>query len=159
MSRRRRRITVVAVALIGAYLGFLALGGLVFGGCVEERARERLARALGAEVTIGSTSLSVWRGELELEEVVALRKDGGALELRIDSVEVDVAGWGAVIVDRDVDRVHVRGAHMMLSARGLADVVRIERTREPVLIGELVVEDATLAIMPTAFLPGLGRVE
>ena len=114
-----RRLAIAAAAVALTYLGVLALGGLLFRGCVADRAAERLARALGAEVTVGSSSLSVWRGRLELDDVVALRREGGALELRVDSIEVDVAGWGAVLFDRDVDRAKVRGAQMTLSARGL----------------------------------------
>jgi hypothetical protein len=157
MSRRRRWLGILLGSLAAAYLGFLALGGLLLRGCVEDRAAERIASALDAEVTIGSTSFSVWRGRIELEDVVAIRKQGGAIELRIDSVEVDVAGWGLLLVDRDVDRALVRGARMDLSARALAAVGR--KDRKTLEVGELVVEDASLAVMPTALLPGLGRVQ
>jgi hypothetical protein len=156
MSRRRSRIAVALGAAALAYLAFLALGGLIFAGCVEDRVRERLAAALDSEVTIGSTSFSLWRGRVELEDVVAVRK-GGGLELRVDSVDADVAGWGAVLFDRDIDRAVARGAHMTLSARGLVALAR--RDREPLRVAELVIEDASLAISPTALLPGLGRMQ
>lgn len=157
MSRRRRWLGILFGSLAAGYLGFLVLGGLLLRGCVEDRAAERIASALDAEVTIGSTSFSVWRGRLELEDVVAIRKHGGAVDLRIDAIEVDVAGWGFLLVDRDVDRALVRGARMSLSARGLAAVAR--RERGSLEVGELVVEDASLAVMPTALLSGLGRVQ
>ena len=121
---------------------------------------DRLARALDAEVSIGHTSLSVWRGRVVLEDVVARRVEGGARELVARAIEVDVAGWGAVLVDRDIDRVAVRGARMELSARGLAELAtRPRRQRKPISIGQMVIEDMTLAVQPTALLPGLGRVE
>jgi hypothetical protein len=157
MSRRRRTLGILLGSLAAAYLGFLALGGLVLRGCVEEGARARIAEALDAEVTIGSTSFSVWRGRVELEDVVAVRRHGGTVELRVDAIEAELAGWGRVLIDRDVDRALVHGARMSLSARGLAAVARRERT--PLEIGELVVEDATFAVMPTALLPALGRAE
>ncbi len=157
MSRRRRTLGILVGSLAAAYLGFLALGGVLLRGCVEDGARERLAAALDAEVSIGATSFSVWRGRVELEDVVAVRKHGGTIELRMDSVEAELAGWGRVLFDRDVDRAVVRGAHMSLSARGLVAMAR--RERRPLDIGELVVEDSSLAVMPTALMPGIGRVE
>lgn len=157
MSRRRRTLGILVGSLAAAWLGFLALGGFMLRGCVERGARERIAAALDADVTIGATSFSVWRGRVELEDVVAVRKHGGAVELRIDSVEADLAGWGWVLFDRDIDRAAVRGAHLSLSARGLAAVA--QRERHPMAIGELVVEDSSVAVMPTAFMPGIGRVE
>lgn len=157
MSRRRRTLGILVGSLAAGYVGFLALGGLFLRGCVEEGARERIAAALDAEVSIGATSFSVWRGRLELEDVVAIRKHGGTIELHMDSVEAELAGWGRVLFDRDIDRAVVRGAHMSLSARGLAAVAR--RERQPLEIGELLVEDSSVAVMPTAFMPGLGRVE
>lgn len=159
MSRRRRWLGLLLGSLATVYLGFLALGGLLLRGCVEDRARDRIASALDAEVTIGSSSFSVWRGQIELEDLVAIRKHGGAVELRIDQVEADLAGWGLLLVDRDVDRALVRGVRMNLSARGLAAVVRREGDRKPLEVGELVLEDVSLAVMPTALLPGLGRIE
>jgi hypothetical protein len=157
MSRRRRTLGILVGSLTAAYLGFLALGGLVLRGCVERGARERIAAAFDAEVTIGATSFSVWRGRVELEDVVAVRKHGGTIELHIDSVEAELAGWGRVLFDRDVDRAVVRGVHMNLSARGLAAMAR--RPRQPLELGELVLEDSSVAVMPTAFMPGIGRVE
>ena len=157
MSRRRRWLGILFGSLAAGYLGFLVLGGLLLRGCVEDRAAERIAAALDAEVTIGSSSFSVWRGRVELEDVVAIRKHGGAVELRIDSIEADVAGLGRILLDRDVDRAVVRGVDMSLSARALAAVMRKERA--PLEVGELVLEDVSVAVMPTAILPGLGRIE
>ncbi len=157
MSRGRRRIAILLGSLGAAYLGFLALGGVLLRGCVEERARERIAAALDADVTIGSSSFSVWRGRIQLEDVVAIRTHGGRVELHIDDVEAELAGWGLLLFDRDVDRAVVRGARLDLSARGLAAVA--QRDREPLAVGELVLEEVSLAVMPTALLPGLGRVE
>jgi hypothetical protein len=157
MVRRRRWLGILLGSLAGAYLGFIALGGLLLRGCVEERARERIGAALDAEVSIGSSSFSVWRGRVELEDVVAVRKHGGAVELRIDRVEAELAGWGLILFDRDIDRAVVRGARLDLSARGLAAVARKDRT--PLEVGELVLEDVVVAVMPTAILPAVGRVE
>jgi len=71
-----------------------------------------------------------------------------------------VAGWGAAVFDHDVDRAVVRGARMELSARGLTDLARRpRREREPIPIGELVMEHVSLGVQPTALLPGLGRIE
>lgn len=139
-----------------AYAALLLLGGVALRGCVEERVRGRLARSLDAEVSIGSASLSIWRGRMTLEDVTA-RREWGGLDLRIERVEADVAGWGAVIFDRDLERLLVRGMRLELSALGLAGMPR--REPRPMPVGELEIEDAVIAIAPTALLPALGRVE
>ena len=156
MTRARQRLVRALLAFVACYGLLLALGGVALRGCVEDRARDRLAASLGAEVTVGASSFSLWRGRLVLEDVTAVR-DGGALELRVDEVVIDVPGWGAALLARRVDRAQARGAAMTLSALGAVDVAR--RERSPVRVEELVIEDATLALMPTALLPGLGRVE
>lgn len=107
----RVRPVRIALGLALAYGLSLALGGLVLGAVVDRRARERIAGALGAEVTIESSSFSLWRGRLVLEDLRATRPEGG-LELQIGSIEVSVAAWGGVLFDRDVDEVTVRGASL-----------------------------------------------
>ena len=151
-----RRLLVVAA---GSYLLFLVLGGVLLRGCAERRAVDRLARALDAKVTIGDTSLSVWRGRVVLEDVVVTREHGGALDLRIDEIDADLAGWGWMAFDRSVDDARVRGARMSVSARGLAEAAAREREPSDLTVEHLVIEDAEMAVMPTALLPGLGRVE
>ncbi len=160
MARGRSRVWKLIGGAASIYVLVLVFGGVAFEGCVEDRVREALGRALDAEVTVGDASLSVWRGHVVLEDVVARRVEGGAMELAVDAIEVDVAGWGAAVFDHDVDRAVVRGARMELSARGLTDLVRRPRAeREPIPIGELLVENVSLGVQPTAFLPGLGRID
>jgi hypothetical protein len=146
-----------AGASIILYAALMLLGGVALRGCVEERVRERFARSLDADVAIGSSSLSVWRGEMILEDVTARREQGGALDLRIARVEAEVAGWGAVLFDRDLERLLVRGLRFEVSAAGLTGRPRSER--RPMPVGELLIEDAVIAVAPTAILPSLGRVQ
>src|SRR5690349_2382752 len=155
----RRVLRRLLLALAGGYLVFLALGGVLLRGCAEDRAADKLARALDAKVTIGSSSLSVWRGHIVLEDVVVTRERGGKLDLRIDEVDADLAAWGWMAFDRSVDDAVVRGARMTVSARGLAAAAGREREPSDLMIEHLRIEDAEMALMPTALLPGLGRVE
>lgn len=156
---RGRRLVRLGVGLALAYALLLSIGGAVLGGVVEGRARDRLASALGAEVEIESSSLGLWRGQLVLEGVVARRAEGG-LALQVGSIDADLAGWGAVLFDRDLRRVTVRGLRLELSARALVDLARRERReRRPIAVERLIVEDAVVAVAPSALMPGLGRVE
>jgi hypothetical protein len=160
MARARSRVWKLIGGTATIYVLVLVFGGVALEGCLEDRVREALGRALDAEVTVGDTSLSVWRGRVELQDVVARRVEGGAMELVVDTIEVDVAGWGAAVFDHDIDRAVVRGARMELSARGLTDLARRPRAeRKPIPIGELVLENVSLGVQPTALLPGLGRME
>jgi hypothetical protein len=160
MASGRSRGWRLIGGIASIYALVLVFGGVALEGCLEDRVRETLGRALDAEVTVGDASLSVWRGRVEIENLVARRVEGGAMELVVDTIEVDVAGWGAAVFDHDVDRAVVRGARMELSARGLTDLARRPRAeRKPIQIGELVLENVSLGVQPTALLPGLGRVE
>jgi hypothetical protein len=157
MQRLRRLL----LGLFAVYIIVLVAGGWALRGVIESRVRDRLSRALDVdEVTIGSCSFSLWRGHLSLGDVKARRSEGAPIELRLGDVEVDIAGWGAVLFDRGVRRVTVHDLDLEVSARALAELVRRERPeRRPIEIGELVVEQATLAVAPSALLPGVGRVE
>jgi hypothetical protein len=152
-----RRIGLGLVGLAALYLGLLAVGGAALEGCVERRVADRLARALDAEVEIGATSVSLWRGEIVLEDVRAVRREGGLVELDVRRIEADLAGWGAMLFDREVERCAVDRLVLRLSARGIAEVVT--RERQPLHLETLELRDATITIMPTAVLPALGRLE
>ncbi len=152
-----RRLLLIAASALGGYLLLLLVLGWVLSGCVEDRVRERLERSLDAEVDIDDLSVGLIRGRFELRGLHIHRERGGALDIRVDSVDADVAGLGWVLLDRDVDRVVVRGVTMELSAAGA--LTSRDPTREPMHIGELIIEDARLSLSPTALLPALGRVD
>ena len=156
MARRRRWGKLVA-GVVGVYALTMLLGGVALRGCVEDRVADRLGRALGADVSIGSSSFSLWRGVVELNDVRATRPDGGTLELHLGHIRAEVAGWGWVIFDHAVDRAVVRDVEATISATGAIDVARIDRHALP--IAELVVDNVHMQLMPTTLFPGLGQVD
>lgn len=157
MVTGKKRLGRWLLGLLVAYGLTMVFGGLMFARCARDQVADRLGRALGGEVQIASTSLSVWRGRLVLDGVIVTRPRGGSMNLSIGTITADVAGWGGVVFDRDVDRVVARKVALEISAKGAIDVARLER--QPLEVGELIIEDASIGFTPTALLPGLGRVE
>jgi len=131
--------------------------GFVLDGYVARKIRERLAGSLRAKVDIADASVSLLRGKVALRGLTIERRRGGTVLIEIDSVDAGIAPLGWVLFDRDARRVTVRGVRMTLSGRGA--LALHERERRPIRARELVLEDVTLAVMPTALLPNLGRLE
>lgn len=156
--RKLRRFGVLAIAIAGGYLACLAVLGVVLQGVVSRRIADRLAAALDARVTVGSASVGLVTGEVELRNVHVEREQGGHLELDIELVHADVAVLGWAVIDREPEHVRVRKARMSLSAPGALSLPE-RPERPPMRVGGLHLEDVTLALMPTALLPGLGRIE
>lgn len=155
---RGRRWLVGLAALPVAYVLGLVLLGFALRGYVTDRVADRLAYALDADVTIGDSSFSLLRGNLELEDVVVHRDHGGAVDIEIDRIDVDLASFGALLFDRDVDYALVDGMRIEVSARGLYDLAERRKRIIPIPIGELDLKRSSLVVMPTKLLPKLGRV-
>jgi hypothetical protein len=153
-----RRIMTIAVAA-GLFYGVsLVVLGFVLGGSVESRVRERLGEALRADVVeVGDVDLSLARGKVAVSDLVIRRGGPGTIDIAIDKIDVEMSGYGAMLWDRDVDRVTVSGADIDLSAVGAVTLKRGES--HPVRVGELKVVDSRIAVSPTSLLPGLGRAE
>jgi hypothetical protein len=156
--RGRRWLVGLAALPVVYVLGLVAMG-FALRGCVTDRVAERLSLALDADVSIGDSSLSLLRGNLELEDVAVHRDHAGAVDIAIDRIDVDLAPLGWVAFDRDVDYALVDGMRIEISARGLYDLAERRKRIVPIPIGELDLRRSSIVIMPTALLPDLGRID
>lgn len=148
-----KRLFIGFAVLVGLYALTITLGGLFAGSCVGGKVEDRLGKALAADVSVGEASVFIATGKVRLQNV-EIKRDG--VDIRIESIDVEMAGGGLMLLDDELDKVTVREARASLSARGVLSIVQ---KREPVYIGELVIEDATASISPTLFFPGLGAIE
>lgn len=152
-----RKLIIAAVTAFAGYVLLLVVLGFVVQGCVADRVQARLAESLDADVTIESTSVSLLRGKVELGGIHVVRERGGHLELTIDRLEADMAGWGWMVFDRDPRAVRVHGGALSISGAGALASRNLDH--DPVRVGSIDLRDATITLMPTAHLPMLGRVE
>jgi hypothetical protein len=154
-----RRLLVGLVTAAAVYLLALFVLGFALGGWVGGRVRDRLAAALDADVTVGDASLSLLRGRIELSDIRVHRDHGGTVDIEIDRIDASVAPLGWVAFDGDVRHAAVDGMRMQVSARGLVDLAERRRRLIPIPVGELSLSRSSIAVMPTSYLPGLGRLE
>jgi hypothetical protein len=153
-----RRLVVFALAACGAYLLLLVGLGVAVRGCVAERVEQRMAEALDAEVKVGSTSLNLLSGSIELRDIRVERHSGGHVAIHIERIAVDVAPLGWVAFDRDPEHVDVRRVRMSVDVPGVLTLPE-QPERTPVHTGGMYLEDVMLEMRVIDWLPGLGRVE
>lgn len=157
--RAVRRILLALAAAALLWLALLVVGTFALRGPVARRIEARVAAALDADVTVESVSLNLFTGRATVRGLEARRDHGGAVSLDVARVDVKLAPLGLMVLDRDVRRAAADGVRLELSARGVHDLARRPRKRRALDIDDLVVTDARLAVVPTALLPRLGRVE
>jgi hypothetical protein len=156
--RRLRKLLIALIGAVSLYFVTLFALGFALRGTVESRLKEQIGEALKAEVVdVGDLELDLLRGQVELRDLQIRRSGPGTVRIDVEAIDVDIARYGAVLWNRDANRVLVRGADIDLSAVGAVTLRRGEV--RPVEIGELVVEDCTIAVSPTLLLPRLGRAE
>lgn len=138
---RRRRIAVVAGAVVVVWFAALLVLGPIFAAHTRDRVAERLGDALQASVTIGEPDLGLVRGVLTLDALSARRDDAvGHLALDVASVRCDLWPLGIALVDRHCRELAVRGTHLEVSSPALFRLKRPKRP--PFRAAHVVIDDA-----------------
>lgn len=152
-----RRIVTGVAALAGLWLVALLVIGWTADGCVRDRARERLAASMRAQVTIGALDLGLVDGSVAIDELKVLKDDRGLFRMAIRRVDVDLQPLGLALVQDSVGAIHARGVDVELSALGALDLGG-EGRGEPITFDRLVLEDLKVSISPTSLLP-VGKID
>jgi hypothetical protein len=153
-----RRILIVGGATFAAWLVVLTILGLALGSRQERHTTERLGESLQAAVTVGGSDLALVRGRFALDRLSIRRDDVvGHLAIDVHAVRCELAPLGWALVDRDCRELSVRGVRLEVSTAALFTVKRPKR--EPIRADRVVIEDAVLVFLPSAFAPNLGRIE
>lgn len=152
----RRVATYVAGAIV-VWIALLALGGALYGGRAGQRVADRIASSLAAEVTIGHTDLRLVRGGLVMSDLAVRKEDLGHLTIDIGSIACDLRPLGLAVLDRTCGDLVIDRVRLEVSTLA---VFRFKKPkRRPLRADRVEIRDAKLALMPSAFVPGLGRVE
>ncbi len=159
MSKRLRRALLIAAGVLAGWLVLLAIVGAALGGHQERTTRERLAESLQASVTVGDVDLALVRGHLTIDQLAIKRDDAvGHLAIDVAGVRCELLPLGLALFDRDCRELHVRGLRIEVSTAALFKVNRPPK-RRPIHADRMVIDDATLVFLPSAFAPNLGRIE
>jgi hypothetical protein len=154
---RSGRIAGWVVGAFVVWLVVLLIGGWVGSGCARDRVADRIAHSMQAKVTIGDASLSLIRGGFTADDLTIVKDAGGHLRVHVDHVDADLMPLGLTIFDRSIGTLRLRGIQLEASSRAVLEVR--DRKRKPIAVDELIVDDVKVSLMPTALLPGLGRVD
>lgn len=137
----------------------LVILGFALEGMIERRVREKLSYTLRAnEVSLENIDVSLIRGTVRVQGLKAKRTGIGTATLAMNSLEVDLAPMGLALVDQTPRRLEVSGAHLDLSAAGVATLRASEEFRE-VTAREFVMRDSRITVAITSLFPRLGQAE
>jgi hypothetical protein len=114
---RPGRKTAIAAGVAGGVLGVGAIGAWAIApSMARDEAVARLERRTGLRCTIGDASVGLGSSSFG---AIQLRDEGGALDIRLDQVELDAGLFGLAIWGSDaVDRIAIRGGTVAIVASG-----------------------------------------
>lgn len=153
----RRKVVLWATGALGLWIAGLAIVGAFHGDRAGERVTERLADSLHAEVTVTATDLRLVRGGMTLDGMKARREGSGRLAIDVARITCDLPPLGLMLVDRDCRELVLDGARMEVSALGVFGAQKPRRG--PLRAAHVVLRDGALVLLPSALVPGLGRIE
>ncbi len=152
-----RKVGAWVAGIVVGWLVVLAVFGMVYGGRAGDRVAGRVADSLGATVTIEDTNLKMVRGGIVLEGFKARKDDLGHLALDVASIDCDLPPLGLVLFDRVCSDLVIDEVRLEVSALA---VFRFQKPKKkPFRTEHVTIRDARLAFSPSAFVPGLGKIE
>ena len=128
---------------------------------IETHQAEQIAGALGealhAKAGVAGVDLELVRGALELAGLSVHRDDPvGHLALDVAEVRCELPPLGLALVDGTCRELAVRGGRLEVSAAQLFQLPREQRA--PLHVEGLAIDDTQLVFLPSALVPGLGRI-
>lgn len=153
----KRALKALGILLVLWVVG-LFVAGFALAGHTADRVASRIATTLEATATYGDASLGLVGGNLEVEKLRVRRDDlVGHLALEVGAIECDLPPLGLALVDRTCGVLAVRDISLEVSSTALFKLKRPKK--KPFRADRVVVDNAKLAFMPSAFFPDFGRVE
>lgn len=156
-----RGITVRVVATLAGLIGAWLIALVAIEPTIETRQAQQIAGALGqalqAKADVAGVDLELVRGGLVLAGLSVHRDDPvGHLALDVAEVRCDLPPLGLALVDGACHDLAVRGTRLEVSAAGLFQLPHDQRA--PLKVDGLEIDDAQLVFLPSALVPGLGRI-
>jgi hypothetical protein len=147
----------IAIGVFALWIVFLVIFGFAYSGRAGERVANRLGESMMAKATVGSSSLSLVRGWVELDDLRVRKDDLGLLEIDIGHIECDLLPMGLALIDRSCGDLVIDKVRLTMTS---ASVLQMKRPkRKPLRVDRVEIRDAVLTFMPSAFLPDLGKIE
>jgi hypothetical protein len=152
-----KRVVRLIAALFVVWLAVVFVLGFIFAGRTGRSVATRVGTSLAATAKFDDASLGLVRGTFSLENLSVRREDLiGKLTLDVGTIDCDLLPLGVAIVDSTCGPLEVRDVKLEVSTTALFDL-KVEKTK-PFKADRVIVDNADLVFMPSAFLPNLGRV-
>ncbi len=154
-----RRVAVIGAGLFAVWLVLLVILSFALSSRQERKTRERLAESLQAEVSLGDLDLALVRGRMTIDKLAIKRVDTiGHMIVDVGGVRCELAPLGIAIFDHDCRDLVVRDVKIEVSTAALFKVQRPPK-RAPIRVDHIVIDNASLVFLPSAFMPNLGKIE
>jgi hypothetical protein len=154
-----RRVVMIVGGVLAAWFTLLVFLSVALDGRQERNTTERLAESLQATVTLGDIDLALVRGHLTIDQLAIKRDDAvGHLAIDVGGVRCELLPLGLALFDRDCSELNIRGLKLEVSTAALFKLNRPPK-RRPIHADRMLIENATLVFLPSAFAPNLGRIE
>ncbi len=154
-----RRVIAIIVAVIAVWFLTLLILGWAITSHQEASTKQRIGNSLEASVTLDDLDLALIRGHLVIDNLAVTRRDAvGHLALSVKAVRCDLRPLGLALFDRDCSELAVRAVSLEVSTAALFKLKRPAKSN-PIRADRVVIEDAKLVFLPSAFAPNLGRIE
>ena len=153
-----RRVVLIGGGVLALWLALLTVLGFALGSRQERKTRERLADSLQAQVALGDVDLALVRGRMTIDQLSIKRDDAvGHMAIHVNGVRCELAPLGIALFDHDCHELIIRGVRFEVSTAALFRMQRPPKGK-PIRTDHLVIDDAVLVFLPSAFLPDLGKV-
>ncbi|MCW5807974.1 MAG: hypothetical protein KIT31_36820 [Deltaproteobacteria bacterium] len=152
-----RRVALIVAGVIGLWIAVLVAAGALYAGRAADQVGERLAESIQGTYRVGDSSLALVRGRFALSDLHVGRDDEvGRLSLDVRDVACDLPPLGLAAVMRVCRTLEVSGVDLEVSTIAL---FQLKKPRRPPLRADaIVVDDAKIALAPSALLPGSGAI-
>jgi hypothetical protein len=152
-----RRVAALAGAIALLWLAVLLVLDAALEARTRSRTAERIAESLRADAAFDRGDLALVRGAIDLDDLTVRRDDLiGHLAITVAGLHCTLPPLGLALVDRGCRELALRGIRLSISTAAL---FRLPHPRRPPLHARhVVIDDARLEFLPSAFVPDLGRV-
>lgn len=153
-----RQVVLIVVGVIVAWVIALVALGYAYRDRTARGVATRFGDSLQGTAAFRGADLSLLGGGISLERLTVRRDDVlGKLSLEVAEVRCDLPPLGLALVDRECRELAIDGMRLEVSALAL---LRLKKSkRPPTRADRVVIRDAVLGFAPSAFAPGLGRVQ
>lgn len=141
------------------WIATLVILGFALSSRQERVTKERLAASLQSTVTLGDIDLALVRGRLVIDKLAIRRDDTvGHLAIDVEGVRCELAPFGLALFDRDCRELAIKNVKLEVSTAALFKLNRPKQSK-PIRADDVIIDNAVLVFLPSAFAPNLGRIE